>query len=125
MHLADATGQAIDTIAKEPMQFASVGGKLSNFGPCLTQDCDRDNFMTPEEAKAMLGSSNRVLAGAFACLHAPFSQDYGLIDEITPTKAFRQPKFCTCCGHGRGGSQEIHSHGQAWPRIQKPKRPEL
>lgn len=55
MHLADATGQPIDIIAK---------------------DCDRDNFMTPEEAK-----------------------DYGLIDEITPTKA--------------------------WPRIQKPKRPEL
>lgn len=55
MHLADATGQPIDQIAK---------------------DCDRDNFMTPEEAKA-----------------------YGLIDDITPTKA--------------------------WPRIQKPKRPEL
>jgi len=55
MHLADATGQPIDQIAK---------------------DCDRDNFMTPEEAK-----------------------EYGLIDDITPTKA--------------------------WPRIQKPKRPEL
>eukprot|EP00931_Biecheleriopsis_adriatica_P048770 TRINITY_DN2817_c0_g1_i2.p1 TRINITY_DN2817_c0_g1~~TRINITY_DN2817_c0_g1_i2.p1 ORF type:complete len:330 (-),score=84.32 TRINITY_DN2817_c0_g1_i2:60-1049(-) len=55
MHLADATGQTIEKIAA---------------------DCDRDNFMTPEEAK-----------------------EYGLIDDITPTKA--------------------------WPRIQKPPRPEL
>jgi len=55
MHLADATGQTIEQIAK---------------------DCDRDNFMTPEEAK-----------------------EYGLIDDIIPTKA--------------------------WPRIQKPARPGL
>jgi ATP-dependent Clp protease, protease subunit len=44
MHLADATGQPKDKIEK---------------------DCDRDNFMTPEEAKA-----------------------YGLIDEIIPTKSW-------------------------------------
>jgi len=55
MHLADATGQTIEQIGK---------------------DCDRDNFMTPEEAK-----------------------EYGLIDDIIPTKA--------------------------WPRIQKPARPGL
>lgn len=54
-HLADATGQTSEQI------------KI---------DCDRDNFMTPEEAK-----------------------EYGLIDEIIPTKA--------------------------WPRIQKPPRPEV
>lgn len=55
MHLADATGKSMEQIAK---------------------DCDRDNFMTPEEAK-----------------------EYGLIDDIVPTKA--------------------------WPRIQKPARPGL
>lgn len=43
-HLADATGQPMEKIL---------------------QDCDRDNYMTPEEAKA-----------------------YGLIDEITPTKSW-------------------------------------
>merc|ERR1712039_792260 len=52
-HLADCTGQTQEQIEK---------------------DCDRDNFMTPEEAK-----------------------DYGLIDDIVPTKS--------------------------WPRIQKPPRP--
>lgn len=44
MHLADATGKTIEQIAK---------------------DCDRDNYMTPEEAK-----------------------EYGLIDDIIPTKAW-------------------------------------
>lgn len=44
MHLADATGQTAEQIEK---------------------DCDRDNFMTPEEAKA-----------------------YGLIDDIIETKAW-------------------------------------
>lgn len=44
MHLADATGQTMEKILA---------------------DCDRDNFMTPEEAKA-----------------------YGLIDEIIPTKSW-------------------------------------
>merc|ERR1719456_767581 len=43
-HLADATGQTQEKIL---------------------EDCDRDNFMTPEEAK-----------------------DYGLIDEIIPTKSW-------------------------------------
>merc|ERR1719408_797326 len=43
-HLADATGQTMDQIK---------------------EDCDRDNFMTPEEAK-----------------------DYGLIDDIIPTKSW-------------------------------------
>lgn len=55
MHLADCTGQSVERIL---------------------EDCDRDNFMTPEEAK-----------------------DYGLIDEIIPTKS--------------------------WPRLQKPPRPPL
>ncbi|CAE8600649.1 unnamed protein product, partial [Polarella glacialis] len=44
MHLADATGQTSEQIEK---------------------DCDRDNFMTPEEAKV-----------------------YGLIDEVIPTKSW-------------------------------------
>merc|ERR1719510_2937272 len=44
MHLADCTGQSVDTILR---------------------DCDRDNFMTPEEAK-----------------------EYGLIDDIIPTKSW-------------------------------------
>merc|ERR1719183_800514 len=43
-HLADATGQTQEKIL---------------------EDCDRDNFMTPEEAK-----------------------DYGLIDDIIPTKSW-------------------------------------
>merc|ERR1719414_2329590 len=43
-HLADCTGQSVDTILR---------------------DCDRDNFMTPEEAK-----------------------EYGLIDDIIPTKSW-------------------------------------